>query len=174
MRETLAHEPRGGTPDEGLRVRLEATLEKEAELLDELRQVFRRQREALVRGDAERLDDGVFAATRLMRTLDEARASRRKVTVGLLGADVDFLELDDMLSGQASTGLLAARETVLQAARGLRQEVAVLRSSLHVLLDDNRRCLDALLGADGPTAIPVGEARSSAPEGGRQLLDRHA
>lgn len=174
MRETLAREPRGGVPDDGLSARLEATLEKEAELLNELRQVFRRQREALVRGDAERLDDGVFAATRLMRTLDEARASRRKVTVGLVGADVDFLELDDVLSHRASTELLGAREAVLQAAQGLRQEVAVLRSSLHVLLDDNRRCLDALLGVGAPPATAGGDVPGQATEGGRQLLDRRA
>lgn len=164
-------------PDHGLCLRLEETLAKEAELLRELRLVFRRQREALVTGDAERLDDGVFAATRLMRTLDEARSSRRRVTVGLIGTDVDFLELDDVLSGvPISTSLPAAREAVLDAARELRREVSVLRSSLHVLLDDNRRCLDALLGVEGHRFdAPSGGAHGASPaDRSRKILDRRA
>lgn len=162
MLETFGTSPVEEAHQDELTGRLEATLVKEAELLRELRAIFRKQREALVRGDAERLDDGVFAATRLMRTLDEARASRRKVTRSLIGSELDFLELDAALMDADNRGLRSAREDVLEAARELLREVSVLRGSLHVLLDDNRRCLDMLLG-DGQS--PSG-AWTAQPDGG--------
>ena len=153
-----------------LRVRLVSTMEKEAELLIELRAVFSRQRAAVASGDAGVLDDGVFAATRLMRTLEEARGARRRLTLGLVGSELDFLDLEGVLTGAENRSIRDAREKVLEAATLLRSEVAVLRGALSAVLDDNRRYLDILLG-ETPAAAAGGGSPQSQPQL-RSAVDR--
>jgi len=165
-------------PDVALKTKFRATLAEEAELLRELRAVFRRQRQAVVDGRAEQIDDGVFAATRLLRTLGEARAARRLITVGLFGTDLEFSELEDGALVASDPGMDGVRDEVLDAARGLLQEVAVLRGSLEVLLDDNRRCLEVLLGRGGDTGSADGDGALYSSDGVTErpgsLVDRQA
>ena len=130
----------------GVRSLLISALEEEVGLLDRLRDIFATQRDALAAGDPGALDDGVFAATRVMRTMDEARRRRRKLTVSLLGADVDFEEWDAVLTGPKNRPIRIAQDQVRAAAARLRSEVRVLRQVLQVALSDNRRYLETLLG----------------------------
>lgn len=143
MPTSIGHDP---TTDTGLRALLVAALDEEVELLERLREVFRSQREALRNGDPTALDDGVFTATRVMRTMDEARRRRRRLTIKLLGSDLEFDELDTVLTGSMNRPVRLARERVRDAAARLREEVGMLQRILRVALQDNRVYLETLLG----------------------------
>jgi len=137
------HDP---TTTTRLRELLISALDEEVELLERLRGIFSAQREALGRGDPMALDDGVFSATRVMRTMEEARRRRRGLTTTLLGSDLDFDELETVLTGSANRPVRAAQDRVRAAANELRGEVGMLRRILHVALHDNRVYLETLLG----------------------------
>lgn len=142
----------GGPEDDTRRLLVEA-LEQEVGLLDGLRSVFVAQREAISLGDPRALDDGVFAATRIMRTMDEARRRRRHLTSTLLGSDLDFDELDAVLADARNRPVRNALIQVREAAGRLRSEVRMLRQILQVSLSDNRRHLEVLLGDSSTTAL---------------------
>ena len=152
----------------GLRSFLASALEEEVELLDKLREIFLSQRQALADGDPAALDDGVFAATRVLRTLDEARRRRTRITRGLAGSDVEFEELDTVLTGSSNRPIRVAQERVREATAALRKEVAILRRILHMGLSDNRRYLDTLLGehTQPQRAGGYGEERDGTPGSG--------
>lgn len=172
MRTIVEHVEPPVVDEGGLRSLLTAALEEEVELLDTLRGLFVSQREALSEGDPIALDDGVFAATRVLRTLDEARRRRLGVTRELLGADVDLDELDTVLTGSSSRPLRIAQERLRRAAGDLRGEVALLRRILHLALSDNRRYLNTLVGMD-PDQTDEGDAYGQpAPDVAGALLDR--
>lgn len=135
----------------GLRSLLTSALEEEAGLLEKLREIFVTQREALAAGDPLALDDGVFAATRVMRTIDEARRRRLGLTRRIAGAELEFEELDTALTGTSFRPVRLAQEEVRRVAGALREEVAILRRILEVALSDNKRYLDVLLGEESPT-----------------------
>lgn len=155
------------TKEDTMREMLVSALEHEVGLLDGLRAVFVQQREALAAGDPTALDDGVFAATRIMRTMDEARRRRRHLTANLLGSDLDFDELDAVLSDARNRPVRNALIGVREAAAALRAEVRVLRQILQVSLSDNRRHLEVLLGetAGSPPDLDTGP-------GSGAILDR--
>jgi hypothetical protein len=160
-----------------LRSLLASAMEEEVGMLDTLREIFVAQREALSAGDPAALDDGVFAATRVIRTLDEARRRRRGITASLIGSEVDGDELDTYLTGSATRPVRQAREHLRAAAERLRGEVALLRRILGVALQDNRVYLEALLGDGGHSAgrrpaYTPGGAQAQADVG--VVLDRTA
>jgi hypothetical protein len=158
-----------------LRALLASALDEEGVLLDRLRKIFLAQREALAANDPAALDDGVFAATRVLRTLDEARRRRQGLTAGLVGADVDFDELDAFLTGHSGRPIRVALERLREGAAALREEVGLLRRILQVALSDNRRYLDALLGDDARAGgYEPTRARDAATDGGGAVLDRMA
>lgn len=134
------------TTEDGLRTLLVSALDEEVELLESLREIFSAQRDALRKGDPMALDDGVFSATRVMRTMEEARRRRRRLTLNLLGSDLEFDELDTVLTGSRNRPVRMARERVRAAAGRLRDEVATLQRILRVALQDNRVYLETLLG----------------------------
>ena len=150
---------------------LAGALDEEVALLDALRAIFASQREAVSGGDPHALDDGVFAATRVMRTLDEARRRRRRLTERLLGHDLDPDDLDALLAEAPNRPVRLAQDRLRAAAAGLRSEVTVLRRILEHALEDNRRYLDVLLGGDGdqPSA-PDGYADTGSSSGA--VVDR--
>ena len=161
----------------GLRTLLVAALDEEVELLDNLRRTFSGQREALTTADPMALDDGVFAATRIMRTMDEARRRRRRLTIKLLGSEIEFDELDTVLTGSENRPIRVAQERVRVAAIRLREEVATLRRVLQVALRDNRVYLETLLGegvrkATSEAAYGGGETLRTGPPDSGVVLDR--
>ena len=174
--------PSSAEPDlnteEGLRAHLVSALDEEVELLEGLRRIFAAQRDALRSGDPTALDDGVFSATRVMRTMEEARRRRRRLTMTLLGSDLEFDELDTVLTGSRNRPVRLARERVRAAAAQLRTEVGMLQRILRVALQDNRPLLEALwcAGSHRVTAVPADAtgdgAMSSASSG--VVVDRTA
>ena len=155
------------TTEDGLRTMLVSALDEEVALLDSLRDIFVVQREALAEGDAGALDDGIFAATRMMRTMEEARRRRRRLTERLTGGELELDEMDVWLSGVSNRPIRGARDRVQAAAVRLRSEVGLLRGILKTALSDNRRYLEVLLG---DTTRPV---TAEGYEGGTgAVLDR--
>lgn len=166
------------TTEEGLRAHLVAALDEEVELLEGLRRIFAAQRDALRSGDPTALDDGVFSATRVMRTMEEARRRRRRLTLNLLGSDLEFDELDTVLTGSRNRPIRLARERVRAAAAQLRSEVGMLQRILTVALQDNRVHLETLLG-DGVHRITSDAAYGTGdvappPAGSGVVVDRTA
>lgn len=155
------------TTEQGLRSMLVAALDEEVALLDSLRDTFVVQREALGVGDAGALDDGIFTATRMMRTMEEARRRRRRLTERLTGGEMELDELDIWLSGVNNRPIRAARDRVQAAAVRLRTEVALLHDILKTALSDNRRYLEVLLG--DTTRAVASEPYDAAPGA---VLDR--
>lgn len=147
--------------DDELRALLVTALREEVGLLDGLRAVFAAQREAVAQGDPHALDDGVFAATRVMRTMDEARRRRQRLMTRLVGAPTESEDVEAVLAGSANRPVRLAREEVREAATRLRGEVTLLRRILSVALEDNERYLGVLLGED--EARPLGP---TPPDGG--------
>jgi len=175
MQTTFVDSPPDVGSEDGLRALLVSALEEEVGLLDGLRNIFVVQREALSNGDPRALDDGVFAATRVMRTMEEARRRRRRLTTSLLGSDVGFDELDTILTGPLNRPVRAGQDDVRAAAARLRREVSLLRGILRVALSDNRRYLDILLGEGGEAGPSVGGYADGAipePASAGVVLDR--
>lgn len=157
--------------EEGLRVLLVSAMDEEVALLENLRGVFEVQREALGSGDPTALDDGIFAATRVMRTMEEARRRRRRLMARLVGDEVDLEELDFVLTGAVNRPVRNARDRVRIAASRLRDEVTLLRAILRTALSDNRRYLEILLGDATRPVTTDGYGNTST---GGALLDRTA
>lgn len=155
--------------EDGLRTMLVSALNEEVALLEGLRKIFVAQREALAGGDPAALDDGIFAATRVMRTMEEARRRRRKLMERLVGGEIELEELDEWLTGSSNRPVRNARDRVRDAAEQLRSEVAVLRRILRSALTDNRRYLEILLG---DTTRPVAADLGGSAQGA--ILDRTA
>jgi hypothetical protein len=112
----------------------------ERRLLDELRAVLQRQRDAVDADDLQAVDDSVFATHRVLVTLDEARQRRRHLNA-LIGEreDLGVHALDVVLGMRMTPALRTARDELRHAARALADEVAVNRRVLRVALSLNRR-----------------------------------
>ena len=154
MLTAITEEYRGATEEDELRTLLVTALQEEVGLLDGLRTIFASQREAVAHGDPHALDDGVFAATRVMRTMDEARRRRLRLMTRLLGATPESEDVEALLAGSANRPVRVAREQMREAAARLRGEVSLLRRILSVALEDNQRYLGVLLGEE--QARPLG------------------
>ncbi len=154
MIQSAMHNGPEAYPDDALRGMLVMALDEEVALLERLRDIFARQKEALASGDPHALDDGVFAATRVMRTMEEARRRRTSLTTRLIGGELDFDEWDVVLTGPENRPVRHGQERVRQAAARLREEVSMLRQILRSALADNRRYLEVLLGSGSGAPAP--------------------
>ncbi len=142
--------------EETERTRLVEALAYEARLCNQLRGVFEDQKEAVSAGDPDRLADAVFASTRITQTLEEAKRQRQRVTVSLFGDDLDFDELNDVLSSDSNRPVRKALLVAAEAATQLRRQVSVLRGALQVTMSDNQRHLELLLGRSGAEDLSAG------------------
>lgn len=121
--------------DSGHLASLTDALLTERRLLDELRKVLVRQRESIARDDLEAIDESVFSAQRVLRTLQEARRRRRSL-LELIGVDreLPLRELEEQLGSVVSDVLATARDELLVAAATLSRE-----------LNSNRQIIDGAL-----------------------------
>lgn len=124
------------------------TLRSERRLLDDLRAVMVRQRDAVARDDLQELDDTVFAVQRVLLTLNEARKRRRTLSERL-GCDAETAPryLPDALGNQATDGVRAASRDLEEAARLLSREVATNREVLRKGLAAGEEFVRILTGA---------------------------
>jgi flagellar biosynthesis/type III secretory pathway chaperone len=119
-------------------------LRTERRLLDELARVLVIQREGISSDNLETLDESVFAAHRIFRTLREAR-QRRRTLLELMGVSPDLRldDLDDEIEVARSPELQLARDQLLVAAGQLARELTM-----------NRRLIDGAM-AVGTQLIQV-------------------
>jgi hypothetical protein len=123
---------------------------KERRLLDELERVLVAQRKGISSDDLEALDESVFAAHRVIRTLGEAR-QRRRALLQLVGVDIDLplRDLETMLGANATADLRTARNELLDAASRLAGALSANRHVVDGALALGESIFGAALGAEG-------------------------
>jgi hypothetical protein len=153
---------------------LAGALAGEVRLLDDLASILRRQREGVATDDVQMVDDSVFAAHRMMRTIEEARRRRRTLIAILLGAgDVPPRELPPAFGVRATPELVAAIERLHAAADALSREIEINRHVLRGAIDAGDRVVRALCGARGtPVSYDAAARAVPAPAGGGALFNQ--
>jgi hypothetical protein len=153
---------------------LSAALTGEVRLLDDLASILRRQREGVAGDDVQKVDDSVFAAHRMMRTIEEARRRRRTLIAILLGAgDVPPRDLPQALGARVTTDLIVAVDRLQAAAQALSREIEINRHVLRGAIEAGDRVVRALCGARGATVSYDAGARAvAAPAGGGSLINQ--
>ncbi|MBX6365034.1 MAG: flagellar export chaperone FlgN [Gemmatimonadetes bacterium] len=133
---------------------LQSALDTEMRLLGDLADVLGRQRRGVAADDIEAVDDSVFAAHRVLRTLEEARRRRRALLAILTGDEDTPLEsLEDALGDDADAALLRARDALLETARSLSRQIELNRRVLRQALANGENRMRSLCGvASAPVA----------------------
>lgn len=163
------------TPSDEAIGELADAIGSECHLVDELRELVLRQREALARDDLQGVEDTVYATHRVLLTLREARRRRRTLN-HLFGwtEGIRLTDLDEVLGERMAPALRAARDGLCERAQALSREVEVNRSVLRTALaaaDDYARTLyGGAPAGDGP--YPPAPSRGVG--GGSALVDRTA
>lgn len=142
---------------------LQSALEREAHVMGELIAVVLRQRTGVEQDDLGAVRDSVYAAHRLLLTLEQARRHRRSLLELHTGdPDTPLGMLESALGGELAPGLAHARDELLSAARTLSHEVAVNRQVV--------RGAASSRGAGGsPHAAPGQSVKPNGAEPGREL-----
>lgn len=146
-------------------------LRGERRLLLDLLRVLERQRAAVAADDLAGLDDSVFAAQRVLRTLAEARRRRRTLLTLVVGDESVALDaLDEVLGRNMTDALRTARGELQATARELAGELDRNRRVLQGAISAGDRLIRVLCGAPAtPTVYGV-----RGPESGdaRLFIDR--
>ncbi len=129
---------------------LSGALRREAKLLLDLTEVLKRQRTAVARDDLAVVDETVYSAQRIFRTLAEARRHRQAL-LDILGIDpqagLDALEGD--LGPRMTLDVGLAREELKEAARRLSGELNVNRKVLQGAISSGEVLMRGLTGGGG-------------------------
>ena len=122
-------------------------LEQEAKLLADLLQVLERHREAVAGEDLTTVDDTIFSAQRILRTLAEARLKRRTL-LEILGIDpeIPIDELEEFLSPRATLELRETVQAFRSVALRLTGELEVNRQVLSSAFESTETLLEVLGG----------------------------
>ncbi len=136
----------------------------EARLLADLIQVLRRQREAVASDDLSVVDETVFAAQRIFRTLGQARRRRRSLLQVVAGkGDAALRELEEVMGPAMTPDLEEAAETLHGKAVELSRELEVNRQVLNGAIRSGEELMMALCGEKkreapqvyGPNPVPA-------------------
>ena len=142
-------------------------LRREAKLLLDLKDVLTRQRAAVARDDLAVVDETVYSAQRVFRTLAEARR-RRRALLEILGIDqgvnLDSLEL--VLGPRMTVDVGLAREELKEAARRLSGELNVNRKVLQGAIASGDALIRGLTGGGGKAPGTYGPQAEVSPSGG--------
>ncbi len=110
---------------------LAEALRREGKLLVDLLEVLRVQRAAVARDDLAAVDESVFAAQRIFRTLAEARKQRLGLYEAMgLPRETSLGDLDGLLGPWMREDLASARSRLQEIAGELARELAVNRMVL--------------------------------------------
>jgi Mg2+ and Co2+ transporter CorA len=157
-----------GTPHAGA---LADALQGERRLLEDLIRVLRQQRSGVAGDDLGAVDDSVFAAQRVLRTLAEARRRRRTLLTLISGReDVALDALDVALGEDMTDDIRLARADLKETARTLSRELERNREILQGAIAAGDRLIRALCGAG--TEAPVYGAERSTTSPTRLFIDR--
>lgn len=151
---------------------LEEALKTERRLLDDLVGVLERQRSGVAGDDITVVDDSVFAAQRVLRTLAEARRRRRTLLNILVGReDVALGDLEVALGSAMTQPLRAARDDLQAAAQRVAGELERNRRILHGAISAGDKLIRALTGAKEPV-VYAAPGTASADASGSLLVNR--
>jgi hypothetical protein len=150
---------------------LAEAFETECRLLSELATVLRKQREGVACDDVAVVDDSVFAAHRVMRTLDEARKRRRTLLEIIAGAqDASLEDLELTLGRHMTPGLANVRDRLRLQAKTVAREIEINRRVLRGAMEQGDRFIQAICGGKSSASY-----ESREPSGGQGvLLNRQA
>ncbi len=142
-------------------------LRREAKLLLDLGEVLERQRTAVARDDLAVVDETVYSAQRVFRTLAEARR-RRKALLDILGIDpeVRLEALDSVLGTRMTPAVGLAREELKEAARRLSSELTVNRKVLQGAISSGDELIRGLTGGGSADPGVYGPPANERPGGG--------
>lgn len=144
---------------------LAVALKREAKLLTDLLSVMQQQRDAVGAEDLGIVDDTIFSAQRILRTLAEARVKRRTL-LEILGCDPELPldDLEEILGPRMTPEVLDALQTLRTVALNLTGELDVNRRVLQSALrsgDD----LIRVLGGGGDTDPGIYSSQPEQPVG---------
>jgi flagellar biosynthesis/type III secretory pathway chaperone len=146
------------------------SLRREAKLLLDLKEVLQRQRAAVAKDDLALVDETVYSAQRIFRTLAEARRQRRAL-LEILGVSPDA-GLDDLgayLGVRMTMDLRLAQTELKEAARRVSGELAVNKKILEGAIASGDALIRGLRGgSDKSTGVygPQADIEPSAGDGG--------
>ncbi|MEQ9401868.1 MAG: flagellar export chaperone FlgN [Longimicrobiales bacterium] len=146
----------------------------ERRLLDELLRVLRAQRSGVSSEDLEAVDDSVFAAQRILLTMQQARRRRRVLLELVAGKpDLPLGDLDQVLGPLMTPAVRAARDDLQDGARQLARELEINRRVLSGALDSGEKMIRALSGQPAEPAL-YSDPRGASASGGGGLLNTRA
>jgi hypothetical protein len=132
-------------------------LNRETKLLSDLRQVLKDQREAVATEDLSRVDDTIFAAQRIFRTLAEARTKRRNLLEILAGdPDTPLTEIETSLGPRATPAVAEALKELHCTAADLSGDLEMNREVLQGAIRSGEELIRALTGAGNEDAGTYG------------------
>lgn len=141
------NEHQGGTSGVGLDS-LAKTLNRESEILTALREILRKQREAVAAEDLAGVDDTIFSAQRIFRTLAEARTKRRALLEIVSGdPDTPLTEVQIALGPRVTPDITSALEDLRLVALELSGDLEINRQVLHGAIQSGEELIRALAGA---------------------------
>lgn len=151
---------------------LARALRDEARLLAELTGVLHNQRAGVAADDVQRVDESVFGAHRILRTIGEARRRRKSLLAALCGSeDLAIQQLDDALGIRMTPELREARDELQANAEILSHEIAINRRIIQDALRAGDEQLRTLCGAPRQQQLSYGaDARSVDDSGHSGLL----
>ncbi len=124
------------------------TLTRETEILTALREILRKQREAVAAEDLAGVDDTIFSAQRIFRTLAEARTKRRTLLEILSGnPDTPLTEVRMVLGPRVTPAVIGALEDLRLVALELSGDLEINRQVLHGAIQSGEELIRALAGA---------------------------
>lgn len=149
-------------------------LDLEARLLGELAGILKEQRAGVSSGDVDRVNDSVFAAHRVLRTMSEARRRRRTLLKGLTGSeDVTLEEFESALGKSMTDDVRRVRDEVRRIARALSRDVAVNRKVLRGAIQSGDDLIRAITDAEATAATYDAETDPAArPRQGGTIINR--
>ncbi len=150
---------------------LAAAFVRESKLLIDLMEVLKRQRGAVSKDDLAVVDETVYSAQRIFRTLAEARR-RRHALLEILGVD-GGLGLDDLeegLCGRMTEEVAEARDRLKEAAGHLSRELDMNRKILSGAIATGETLIRGLRGGGGKTAGVYGPGAQARPSEGEAGL----
>jgi hypothetical protein len=128
-------------------------LGRERKLLGDLLNILKQQREAVATEDLASVDDTIFSAQRILRTLAEARIKRRTL-LEILGADpnIPLDDLEDALGPKVTPELSEEIQVLRTVALQLTGELEVNRKVLQGAIRSGENLITVLGG--GQTQDP--------------------
>lgn len=161
-------------PAQGSSVTLAAlakALRDEARLLADLTGILKHQRAGVAADDVQQVDESVFGAHRVLRTIGEARRRRKSLLDALAGsADLAINQLDEALGILMTPELRDARDELQANAEILSREIAINRRIIQDALRAGDEQLRTLCGAPRQQSLSYGADARAVDETGQSGL----